>query len=658
MAETEVQQATLACNLFNKGPVNRQFTVTFIEEKDLYTNQQPLKAFLDSVSSPSAPLGIAGAYTQCTEAALKDQTAYLLTKIAVATPENVLVISLHFYDEDRPIPPVNHAYLEAALFPTDDTSRQYVGFNVDRLALQLFGEYGLFIRNGIDILSIGVEHIDTTRTIARFIKLHKGLVDTACLTDLVREEWDLDDESDNKLAVRAWVGAVLELASETIALRMANTPPINVSPEPLKIEEWIKLQNVMLSSDRLRGSAPDFVEHDMEVVREAGKFFALSNQFNSRVRVSDFDLEVTFENDVVRAQTVKTKGKKTELKLTEKIDLKEAGQIVKAVTLGKEEATTLDHQRSNFILFALQGRVSIRDNPLLRYIWFPDTIPKASLLLERPLLHGEEFKKLNRSQKTAVNEMLVESPDPRIVLVHGPPGTGKTSVIAAMTQCILLQEQENNTQEDKEAPDDRKREKYEHEDEEEEEEKEDRGPTVWIVAQSNVAVKNVAEKLLKVGIYEFKLIVSQEFHFEWHEHLYEKIKNNMCTSALLPKNPAEVKTFLGDARVILCTLSMLTYPRLRQLGFHTIIPVENVVVDEASQIQLGDLLPMLHIFGSDIKRLCMVGDHKQLAPYGQEQVQGIESIFEIDHIVNSKDSTTTLLSITCNLSFLRHNVPH
>ena len=41
------------------------------------------------------------------------------------------------------------------------------------------------------------------------------------------------------------------------------------------------------------------------------------------------------------------------------------------------------------------------------------------------------------------------------------------------------------------------------------------GPTVWIVAQSNVAVKNVAEKLVKVGIHQFKLIVSREFHFDW-----------------------------------------------------------------------------------------------------------------------------------------------
>lgn len=49
----------------------------------------------------------------------------------------------------------------------------------------------------------------------------------------------------------------------------------------------------------------------------------------------------------------------------------------------------------------------------------------------------------------------------------------------------------------------------------EDEEAERTGPTIWIVAQSNVAVKNVAEKLIKVGIESFKLIVSGEFHFEW-----------------------------------------------------------------------------------------------------------------------------------------------
>jgi hypothetical protein len=39
--------------------------------------------------------------------------------------------------------------------------------------------------------------------------------------------------------------------------------------------------------------------------------------------------------------------------------------------------------------------------------------------------------------------------------------------------------------------------------------------TVWVVAHSNVAVKNVAEKLVESGFSDFKLLVSMDFHFEW-----------------------------------------------------------------------------------------------------------------------------------------------
>jgi hypothetical protein len=92
-----------------------------------------------------------------------------------------------------------------------------------------------------------------------------------------------------------------------------------------------------------------------------------------------------------------------------------------AITLGKEEATNLDNQRSNFILFALQGKIRISDNSLLRQIWFPEDQP-VTQPQDRPILKGEEFRRLNNSQRRAVEDMLQDSADPRIVLVHGPPG--------------------------------------------------------------------------------------------------------------------------------------------------------------------------------------------------------------------------------------------
>ena len=65
---------------------------------------------------------------------------------------------------------------------------------------------------------------------------------------------------------------------------------------------------------------------------------------------------------------------------------------------------------------------------------------------------------------------------------QGPPGTGKTTVIAAAVHSKIAEHHLN---------------------------------TIWVIAQSNVAVKNVAEKLADSGFVDFKLLVSKDFHFDW-----------------------------------------------------------------------------------------------------------------------------------------------
>lgn len=62
----------------------------------------------------------------------------------------------------------------------------------------------------------------------------------------------------------------------------------------------------------------------------------------------------------------------------------------------------------------------------------------------------------------------------------GPPGTGKTTTIAAAAATWV-----------------------------------DRKVPCWMIAQSNVGVKNIAETLFKRGV-KFKLLVSKEFIFGWY----------------------------------------------------------------------------------------------------------------------------------------------
>ncbi|KAI9440017.1 AAA domain-containing protein [Lactarius indigo] len=121
------------------------------------------------------------------------------------------------------------------------------------------------------------------------------------------------------------------------------------------------------------------------------------------------------------------------------------------------------------------------------------------------------------------------------------------------------------------------------------------------MAHNNVAVKNIAEKLDKLGFIHFKLLVSQGFHHEWHEHLYTNIAKYVIRTDDLPK-PSALKKVLQGVQVILCTLDTISNPKLRETGFTETVPVNSVVIDEASQIEIGQYLPLFESFGDTLRK--------------------------------------------------------
>jgi AAA domain len=152
-------------------------------------------------------------------------------------------------------------------------------------------------------------------------------------------------------------------------------------------------------------------------------------------------------------------------------------------TIGKEELTSAEAQRANIILKALQQTLPILKNPFVRRIW----LPSEPTTWPRPLSPPLEYLwfpgcDLNSSQLDAVDAVLSDDDADRTVVIHGPPGTGKTSVIAAVVTSTSMMSPR----------------------------------PLWLVAQSNVAVKNIAEKLVSVGFLQFKILVSKDFHFDWY----------------------------------------------------------------------------------------------------------------------------------------------
>ena len=141
--------------------------------------------------------------------------------------------------------------------------------------------------------------------------------------------------------------------------------------------------------------------------------------------------------------------------------------------------------------------------------------------------------------------------------------------------------------------------------------------------------------------------LDDDSHFNRHEHLYDKIEHNVLRSDTFARDVVGATRQLLKSRVILCTLSMLSNDKIGV--FTHIVPIQTVVFDEASQIEIGDYLPMLIRFRPSLRKLIFIGDNKQceseglrtlfilsllsVSPYGSSDIPTLHSIFEKSHML-------------------------
>jgi len=163
------------------------------------------------------------------------------------------------------------------------------------------------------------------------------------------------------------------------------------------------------------------------------------------------------------------------------------GKIISVTTIGRESLTAAESCREDVVRQALQGTIKLTQHPFFCSIWTPSfgiSWPPSPQNSSTKQLIFYPSSALNPSQDIAVQRIVSEQDKDCLVLIQGPPGTGKTTVIAASVMSIIEYGRKERT--------------------------------IWLVAQSNVAVKNIAEKLDKVGFRDFKLLVSKDFHFDWY----------------------------------------------------------------------------------------------------------------------------------------------
>ncbi|KAG2489443.1 hypothetical protein HYH03_012079 [Edaphochlamys debaryana] len=221
-------------------------------------------------------------------------------------------------------------------------------------------------------------------------------------------------------------------------------------------------------------------------------------------------------------------------------------------------------------------------------------------------------RQVNSSQRTAIEEVLYGSS--AVTLVQGPPGTGKTTVISRVVE-LWLDETGNNSY---------------------------CAEAMACVARSNVAARNIALALIKRGLgpKDFRQVVSQEFHFEWHEEQYRGALEQVLIVSDQMRNKAMRQT-LRDVKVFVTTISMLTSGGFRDKALDG-KALTRLLVDEASQIYAGDLVLPLHVFGEHLRSLALFGDDMQLPPYGSEW-DGATQPSPFDHLTPPAGRTAARL---------------
>ena len=382
------------------------------------------------------------------------------------------------------------------------------------------------------------------------------------------------------------------------------------------------------------------------------------NSLNQRAievfRTSDQDIEHNFEfgrpvmffkvkNEEERVKNEEGKVKNSTLKyfsFTGTVSYVDGDRMVitvpdSAPLLDLQQATeeigiqlSFDETSYKLMFEALDRTMKAKNNRLayLRDLFYSHQ--KAAKFTFEPM----RFPWLNPTQEKAVNEVLWAKD---VAIVHGPPGTGKTTTLVEAINETLMRESQ-----------------------------------VLVCAQSNMAVDWISEKLVDRGVNVLRignptrvndkmLGFTYERRFEAHpdypqlwairKAIRELRKNRKKGSESYHQKLERLKSrateleirinseLLGEARVIACTLVGSAHRLLEGMKFGTLF------IDEAAQAQEAACwIPMRRA-----SRVILAGDHCQLPP----TVKSIAALRAglgktlMERIAENKPEVVTLLKI-------------
>ncbi|KAI6119986.1 hypothetical protein EDD16DRAFT_905502 [Pisolithus croceorrhizus] len=560
------QLSTVTPKLFR----DYSFKVVFETSSDDSLDARHLHSFLSTVMSEGA-IGISASYLANCQ----------LSAIAFSSPSRALVV--HFTNGDLSLGAnrskrsriiQGRSLLEEQILC--NANHQKYAFNMDRIAIALYLDMTLRIDGAIDIPSALPSNRRSLRTLMEAmggaLTLHQSNVEALFFTS------EQGPVSNSDLVQQAWAAChVAVLPHMAMRFHLLGRIRTNTIPD----EDMAVLAKISRDGELLDSLKPLNVENDVmpEITAQMDNLTLTCNRYPTRIRTSAQQfLQIDTRSGVqVPGRAIHVKGRKAQVEVLGSLH---DDEIKSVTTIGKADLTSAETSRENVIFAILKGESTLLSHPFVKTIWFPGHpiwwLPSKYPKLKIPICC--ENLEVDPSQERVIEKILSVSDADRLVLIQGPPGTGKTTVITvAVVSMISCPEASSRT--------------------------------VWIAAQSNVAVKNIAEKFAKLDFYDFALLVSEEFHFDWHEHLYEKLRPCLIRSHTFSRDVVGASRQLRGARVILCTLGMLS--NYLVAPFVCVNPVDILIFDEGSQIEVGNYLPVFHRFKHTLTKIVFIGDDKQ-----------------------------------------------
>ncbi|KAF5366439.1 hypothetical protein D9758_009795 [Tetrapyrgos nigripes] len=356
----------------------------------------------------------------------------------------------------------------------DGRSVFLAGFNMPRLALRLFVHFGYHVK-GTDLSTVCSPSYTEAWLPAKVVAAKIGIggsMDTFRINRL----WHENNDSEENLCLRAWLSAS-------------------------EIESVKKVDTRNVRKDEMAS------EYDNFDLKGGDGGYELTNaRYKTCVRRSKQAIVLLTDErgKEYTGRASSSKGKTTNIKFGAGQQPTQAQVIQNIRVVGQDDPTNSEKARNALLLKILQGDVNLINYMFVRLLWFPakEDVFELDSEDEDELWVGDALRQfvvsLNASQRES----------PKMVIVHGPPGTGKTTTIVSAAAYWSFF-----------------------------------GLPVWIIGHSNVSVKNIAEKLWKKKI-PFRIIVSKEFYVEWHEHIYEGIASNVIRGDKMPKDPAAMEPLL------------------------------------------------------------------------------------------------------------------